>query len=191
MSRPRHSTEFEIDISNTKWTGVRSLTLKYHYCPSSLLPDLLVDLKERYGEECETKPITTGLIDLPGMIMTDRPIEELEVDGFTLKIPSQDFEVFAGRLFKLTPRRFNSGKEYYKLHGWMQCLVLTPSQHAALLSLMDKMLPEVSKRGKEADKEFSRRMRVLNEKSPIKVASHRDKESPDVIRVPEPKKDCN
>lgn len=137
---------------------------KAHFCPSGLAGGLIADLAARGAEgEPETKGVLQGLIDLPGMIMTDRPLEEIEIDGFTLKIPSQDFAYFVDELANKAPlRKFADGREYHKIHGWMVCVVMTPAQRDAVLARMAELLPEARKRSDEADEEFSRRLAEIN-----------------------------
>lgn len=185
------------NLQDELWAWVEHPGYKGHYCPRKLAAPLLAELGNRRnrdyperGGDGKIEPISEGGIDLPGMIMVDRPIEKIKIDTFTLSMPSQDFHEFFRELKFVHKRAFADGQEYYKIHGWLQCVVLTPEQRDLVLQAMADMLPDVLRRGEEADKEFSRRMRELN-KGGAQVISHRDKESPYVKRVPAPKKENN
>jgi hypothetical protein len=166
------------ELEDATWVRVMSGGFKTHFCPSGMAGALIADLAARGAEgEAKTDGVLEGLIDLPGMIMMDRPLERIEIDGFTLIIPSQDFTYFVDELANKAPvRKFADGQEYHKIHGWMVCVVMTPAQRQAVLEKMDELLPEASRRGDEADDEFSRRMSEIN-KDGVKVVSMRDKKN--------------
>jgi hypothetical protein len=183
------------DLTDFLWAFVWVLGYKPHFVPKSLVMGLIQDLagreheEEGAGEVYEIKGINRGGCDRPGMVMVDRPFEKIRIDTFDLELPSQDFEYFANKLFKTHERKLPTGERYYKIHGWMQCVMFTPEQRDMVLKAMEEMLPDVRKRADDADREFSRRLREIN-KDGVKVISHRDKESPHVKQLPE-KKDIN
>jgi len=185
----------ETDLTGFLWARVHILGYKVHFVPKSLVPDIVADLQSREhedplaGEVEEIEGVDHGGCDRPGMIMTDRPWETIKIDTFRLEIPTQDFEYFAKKLFKAPARKGPSGSTYYKIHGWIHCVVFTQEMRDLVLGAMAEMLDEVRERADAADREFSRRLRVLNENSPVKVISHRDKESPYVREVKVPKKE--
>ena len=163
---------------------------KFHYCPSEIVSDLVADIIARGGEEKEIKVVVEGRIDLPGMIMTDRPWESIKIGSFNLNIPSQDFSEFMIELASAPVRKFASGKEYYKIHSWRECVVFSPEQREMVLDVAEKMIDNVNKRADKADEEFSNCLANIN-KNGLKVISARDKKSPYVKRVAEPKKENN
>ena len=113
---------------------------KFHYCPSEIVSDLVADIIARGGEEKEIKVVVEGRIDLPGMIMTDRPWESIKIGSFNLNIPSQDFSKFMIELASAPVRKFASGKEYYKIHSWRECVVFSPEQREMVLDVAEKMI---------------------------------------------------
>lgn len=184
------------DLTDFLWAFVWVTGYKPHFVPKKLVTSLVGDLttreheEEGAGEVYEVRGVETGGCDRAGMIMVDRPYEKIKIDTFSLEFPSQDFEHFMLRLFKAPERKFQNGDRYYKIHGWLHCVMFTPEQRDLVLKAMEEMLPAVREKADAADKEFSRRMREIN-KDGVKVISHRDKESPHVKRVPRPKKDRN
>lgn len=70
-------------------------------------------------------------LDEPGMVCTDRPIEEFDFLGLKLRIPSEDVDSFLYRIERLVP---NGG--WYELHGFHRCLVLTDWQRIKLASVL-------------------------------------------------------
>jgi hypothetical protein len=172
---------------------------KPHFVPKRLTAALVAELEMRQQRdypECggegstQVEPRESGVIDLPGMCMVDRPHEEIKIDTFKLSIPSQDFKVFLRELALAPKRKFSDGQEYYKIHGWRVCVVFTLQQRDLVLHAMEEMLNSAEKRGNDADEEFSRRMAEINKDGP-RVISHRDKKSPYVKKVPKPPKENN
>jgi hypothetical protein len=186
------------DLQSELWAYVRVPAYKAHYCPRKLAAPLAAALETRWKNDHSDEdgpvnidPCNEGMIDLPGMIMIDRPMEKLKIDTFTLHIPSQDYWEFARELGFVHKRVFGDGQEYYKIHGRSTCVVFTPEQRDLVLAEMKAMLPDVKKRAEEADREFSRRMDKLNE-GEVRVVSARDKYSKNAPkRVPAPKKENN
>lgn len=166
------------ELDDASWVRVMMGGYKTHFCPSGMTAGLIADLTARGAEGSpQTDGVLQGLIDLPGMIMQDRPLERIEIDGFTLIVPSQDFTYFMDELANKAPlRKFADGQEYHKIHGWMVCVVMTPAQRERVLARMEELLPEAKKRGDEADEEFSRRIAEIN-KGGTKVVSWRDKKN--------------
>lgn len=154
---------------------------KIHWVHSSLLPGLMEDSAERGHPNPGHEPVEKGFIDNPGMILQDRSHEVLEVDGFLLTIPSEDFRYFYESLKKKTERTFNDGRKYFKIHGWLHCVVFTPEQRDACLALMEARLPEAEKRSKADTDRFKAAINEIN-KDGVKVISAK---APDSIpKVP-------
>lgn len=172
------------DLTDYLWAFVWVTGYKPHFCPKKLANGLLADLSGREhdtpgdGLIFKVEGTDSGGIDLPGMCMVDRPYEEIKIDTFKLSIPSQDFTHFVRALFEAPERMFADGEKYYKIHGWMHCIVFTPEQRDMVLKAMEEMLPEAARKAEEADREFSRRMEEIN-RDGVKVISHRDKYSKD------------
>ena len=154
----------EVDnLGSSSWVCVLFTGFKAHFCPRDLVGGLIADIESRDGETNKVEEVSEGAIDLPGIVMADRPWEVLEVCGLRLSIPSQDFEHFMAKLETAPERRFANGAKYHKIHGWLQCVVFTPEQRETALRAMNKMLPEARKRCDDADKEFLKRMDKVNE----------------------------
>jgi hypothetical protein len=169
------------NLSDSSWVRVFVPGFKVHFCPADMANDLKADLVDRMSDQSvresdvEVESSLSCLIDLPGMIMMDRPVEKFAIDDFTLEVPSQDFWYVMGELDRAAPlRTFASGREYHKIHGWMVCVVMTPDQRADLLKRMEKQLPDIQQRAAEADEEFSLRLKQIN-KDTVRVVSWRDK----------------
>ena len=163
------------DLKGTSWVVLRQAGTKSHFCHRDMVADLTVDLMSRFKEEVEVRGAVQGVIELPGMCMSDRPWEDIVVEDFKLQIPSQDFGYYRAILEKSSLRKFANGKEYYKIHGWMTCVVLSPKQREEVMKQMDEVAEEVDHRAEEADEEFSRRLSEVNKRSPVKIVSQRDK----------------
>jgi hypothetical protein len=93
-------------------------------------------------------------MDLPGMLMLNRKVREVEVDGLFICMPSQDWTNLLAR-FKLEKvRRFSDGTEYYKIHDRYYCLVLTVGQRNSLVAQMEAQKADADAEGEEDDRRF-------------------------------------
>lgn len=127
-------------MSTTQWRFLRfddldesKLMLKAHVAPAGLVRPLLNELASR-GHNTKTEPqsITHAGMDQPGMVYVDRPWEGFRLPGLVLRLPSEDVTSFYQRIEQLEVRRFANGQEYFKLHSWMNCVVLRPTHKIAL-----------------------------------------------------------
>jgi hypothetical protein len=139
--------------------------LKFHFVHKRLLAALCVDLQDRGFTLSEVEEVNSVLIDEPGMIAVDRPVEEVEevnsvlidepgmiavdrpvetvkLDLLKVTVPSEDVSSILERLGELRVRTFKDGTRYFKLKTWNVCLVLDESQKEflenTLLALVDK-----------------------------------------------------
>jgi len=175
----------EIESLNGPWVQLRfegAVPFKTHYCPSDMMTDLVADLVARGGELTRTEDTDKGCVDLPGIVLADRPWEDLMIGEFKLGIPSQDFEYFAVELERSPVRRFASGKEYHKIHGWLVCVIMTPKQREQALRDMVVMLPEARKHQQEADARLEKSLDRMRQAGYL---------APKPTLVPEPPKDRN
>jgi len=161
------------NLAAGSWAVVVFGGYKAHFCPSELVGDLIADIESRGGETMEVKETDKGGADLPGIVAVNRPWEDIAIGGFKLGFPSQDFEHFMGELESSPVRRFASGREYHKIHGWLHCVVLTPEQRGTVLKTMGEMLPVARERAEEANKEFLKVMDRANE-GRLRVVSWRE-----------------
>jgi hypothetical protein len=151
------------DLPAESWACIMFDGFKAHFCPSSLAGDLIADIGVRGGQTMEVREATEGWADLPGIVLANRSWEDVMVGEFKLGFPSQDFAYFMAELEASPVRRFVSGREYHKIHGWLHCIVLTPEQRAAALETMATMLPEARGRAEEENRRFLAKMDLVNE----------------------------
>ena len=140
---------------------------KPHIVQDSLVEDLEEDLERRSSEmetlEFDEKVIDTAELDLPGMICTTRSVRVLDVDGFRLEIPSQDFASFQYDFETAPVRKFDSGKEYVKIHGWRFCFVVTPAQRQSVLAQMVSQAEEAEAEAKADNDKFVKAIDEINQ----------------------------
>jgi hypothetical protein len=151
------------NLPSGSWALVQFEGFKAHFCPSELVADLIADIEVRGGPATEVTLAVKGGADLPGIVLANRSWEDIPIGGFKLGFPSQDFEHFMAELERSPVRRFASGREYHKIHGWLHCVVLTPEQRADVLRTMGEMLPEVRERADEENRLFLKAMERVNE----------------------------
>lgn len=117
-----------------------------HAVSEELYDVIVVDLERRGCELKEETPSKGVFFDRPGMIATERPVENLFVDGLELNIPSEDVLYFTAKLEALELR----DGCYYKLHdGWRCALVLTQGQRDELLAKLKELVPGAEARAAE------------------------------------------
>lgn len=132
---------------------------KSHGVPSYLVHSVLEDLTARavkdHGMEpgtllsYEEQEVTSAYIDEPGISITNMPTMDFKVDGLTIEMPVHDVGVMRSQLRNARRRTFSehgkglgAGMDYYKLHGFCRCLVLTPDIRSILLEQMDARVDE-------------------------------------------------
>jgi hypothetical protein len=111
------------------------------------------------------KEAEEACLDQPGMVMTDRGWETFEADGLRISFPTAEFEDFYDDLRHLPRREFENRVGYYKLHGWLHCIVMTVKMRDEAVQIMARLLPAVRERAKAEDAEWDRRIEEMN-KSP-------------------------
>lgn len=104
------------------------------------------------------EPTAKAFIDNRGMMMVDRTVQTLELDGLTIEIPSQDFSDFCYQLKFARSEHLDDQTVVWKLRGWLCGLVLTGMLRHALLDLMEDRLPAVELIAQEENAEFLRRV---------------------------------
>ena len=122
---------------------------KTHTAPGCLLADLIDDLRKRGHEpapilrppydgdveiEYRSPVLRTRMwcLDMGGMVCTDEPWITVRVDNLPIEVRACDVRDHVQRLARYEVRRFSSGRAYYKIHGWMHCIVLLPRQFRAV-----------------------------------------------------------
>lgn len=157
---------------NKPWLVLVADGWKHHYVPSELIEDISEDARRRFHEVQDVHNSDYAWMDLPGMIMVDRSIQDLDLDGgLRVSIPSEHFGYFAGAIMSAEPRIGHiTGKTYYKVHGWLHCTVLTQAQRDQLGELILARFKKVVEIAKAEAEEFDRRLasipNVASSKSP-------------------------
>ena len=152
----------EEKVPVTEWLLYVTGGWKPHWCPIELLAGLMQDAGAHGKPQGFFEPAHHGVVDLPGMIMADRTYQDFDLGGFTLSIPTEDIEHYYDKIRYNPLRTFGDGKEYYKIHGWLHCVVLTPSQRKELIGMIEVVLPAARKQSKIEKEEFRRRIAKIN-----------------------------
>jgi len=117
------------------WMYFPSQSVISHMVPKCLLRPLLADLASRGHPDAVYRgfPPTDYMdFDLPGVICADRPKEQISLAGLDLRIPCEDVVEMLAKLRTLPERYFANGRRYYKLKGYLRCVVLTANQRQKL-----------------------------------------------------------
>lgn len=134
---------------------------KPHFIPTEMFDDATEELVKRFDATIDSvKDVTSATIDLPGMIMADRSYVDFDLGGFTLSIPTTDIDFYYKELQGKV--RAVNGKQYYKLHGWIHCIMVTPKQRDAMLQKIEAERNAISDKAKAEDEEFDRRIASIN-----------------------------
>ena len=144
------------------WLMDSSGRCKSHALPETLSAAIIDDLQGRdFLIDYTTKETEEFCIDMPGMCMVDRSYHTFEIDGVSISIPSSEVSIFHEKLGR-REERIADGKPYYKLHGWLCCIVFTPDQREQMLSAMLAALPECEAIESAENAEFNSRMDKIN-----------------------------
>lgn len=127
---------------------------KFHFVSPSLFYSLVKDAEERGHTDIHSENCPVGIIDLPGMVSIDRTYSDIKVGQFTLTIPNQDFEFFYDELKNGEERTFSDGKKYYKIHGWLACVVFSPEERTEALAVMESIKDSALKLGNEDEEKL-------------------------------------
>lgn len=143
--------------------------VKSHFVGEELLTTIKDDLYSRVKDLALTvERCTSGYFDLPGMMSLTALQVEVDLKGLILSIPAWQVEDILGMIKNLKVRVSAEGKEYYKLHGYCRCIVLTPTQRDSfikqLTSELSRSIAIANLENGEFNKEF-----VDNPKAFIKV----------------------
>jgi hypothetical protein len=155
------------------WLRIAFADAITHACPGELAPDLIVDMahrgcpienyEEKYGTKSAAelggnpKVITKWSFDCGGAWYVGEPVESLILDGLLLKVPSSQFKYVLSDVRRSQVRRFDDGAPYHKLKFWMHATVLTPNQHASIVSWMEGKASDAAARYAEFDTERNRK----------------------------------
>ena len=139
--------------------------VKTHFIPEAIANEIVNELKDRFNTECKIYDTReSAWIDMPGMIMVDRTIEKFDLgDGSGFNFPTEDFDIIYERL-KSAETRYtkDTGTCYYKVHGWIQCVVLTSVQRRVLLKQLDAQSHDLKAKALAQKLEFTRRLNEVN-----------------------------
>lgn len=122
---------------NWKWIEVGG-DVKAHAAPETLEEAIIYDLQYRFRSPLgvlidDTKTFT---LDPGGMAWTTQKYQEFDIDGLKISVRNHDVGHFYV-IMKNLKQRESMGRPYYKVHGWLHCLVLEPKQYEELLAALD------------------------------------------------------
>lgn len=127
-------------MGNPHWRWLRFEHAKAHLVSAGLVSVIVADMKARDCVLESNEPIVEFSIDMPGMCRTDRPIETFRFMGLSVSMPTEDVASFAAEAGTLEPRG-TGGRQYFKLHGFHRCWVLSDAQRRLLLARLLRMTP--------------------------------------------------
>lgn len=149
--------------------------VKGHFIPESLYKDIMDELYTRYL----VMPFVEydkdqAVYDVGGMVMVDEewlswitPPKDLQI---TMRVTH--FQYAYDELLQLEPREVN-GQKYYKLHGWLHCIVLTPAQRDFLLKEWSITAESIKEKALLANLEFDKRLSEINSDKEVIISKPR------------------
>lgn len=152
-----------------KWYILQAEGWKAHAVPENLLHQLESDALARGHNDIRYYESKQFSIDMPGAILSDRSIENITFEGITFSIPSEDFFVFYEELADGKKRKFDSGEYYYKIHGWLACIVFTPELKEKFLTKMETMMDEVEERATKDIERMRESLRKISNKENVEI----------------------
>ncbi len=112
-------------------------SVKAHLVPDDLVRQVDQELRQRFQAFVVTvidKRGQTFRIDRGGAMLMSAKWVAVEIDGTIIEVPVRDIECFYMRLME-APARIIPGTHcgYYKMHGELHAIVLSPRQRKVLL----------------------------------------------------------
>lgn len=126
------------------WRALRFYGAKNHIVPSHLVQEIIDDLLARKCELESSEPITECGIDQPGMLAVGRPCVSFDLNGLEIDMPCEDVATFL-----LHTDGYKLRGNYYKVHGWLTCVVMTPAQFKQYRAVLARELPDSEQRAAE------------------------------------------
>jgi hypothetical protein len=141
------------------WTRIldKNQYMKSHIFHDSLMNALFMDLRKKHpnvDSKCDLEFQTEDQVyyfDLPGMSLRNEPTVLFNLDN-EQKIETRCHDVgeLIMKIENAKLRDYAEHGSFYKIHGFLQCLVLTPEQRKNLLSQMRNSLDECDERAEAA-----------------------------------------
>ena len=137
--------------------------------PSSIFKQYLQQISSGKTQPEAAESVT---IDMPGIIMSDRNYQTIELDGLIIEIPSSDFAIIHEQLARASEEVLPGGMSIFKIRGWMVGIVLTLEFRDQLLQKMSELLPSAKLIAQKEDEEYTRRIARVGGRSPVKAMSN-------------------
>ncbi len=123
------------------WTLIEFSGAKPHLSSAALCSPVIDDLDIRVGGQSRCTQLEPGAvhIDQGGAMLVDRTYQTVTFDGLELRVPTTELAYFLQELRAAQVRETND-IQYYKLHGWLHVVVLTPEQRDACITAWEIQL---------------------------------------------------
>ena len=144
-------TWYALDFNDRRVEG----SVKLHIVPHELVATVVADLKGRGSPYVTQNPIAECGFDYPGMVHMDDVWYDFPLDGLVAQFSARSFEGMLKQLRELSKRTAPSGLWYFKLHGYLNCLVLTPKDRVRLLDSMTSKLQEALAQAELENRRFN------------------------------------
>lgn len=139
--------------------------VKPHFVPDDLVAELRADICTRFNTVvADIAPRLAGdviRLDLGGPMMVDAEWVGVDLDGVVFEVPVRDVSQLYLELLQ-APARGRGTQGYYKLHGWIHALVLTPNQRNYVLATWARRLQEFHDKAEKEATEYRRRVAEIN-----------------------------
>lgn len=150
-------------------------TVKGHFCSEDLVQTISDEMYSRgLHQVTQILDRESALVDLPGMVLADRSYEQFDVGSFSLTIPSTDVDAFYSELTQARLRTIND-VEFYKIHGWVHCVILTPEQRKSVLEQMENRIASINERSMTDKVRFEKAISQINAEREIVIHKPRIK----------------
>ena len=148
-------------------------TIKPHWLPDSLEAAICDDISERFrapAAQVIPRDDEPFRIDRGGPMLMSAEWISVDLEGTPFEVPVRDVEDFYWEL-KAARRGGTGRKTYYKMHGWLHVVVLTPEMRETLLAAWGGRIQEYRDRASaEADK-FVHAVAEINKHPNIRLST--------------------
>jgi hypothetical protein len=138
-----------------------------HFCPTSMLADLLKDMAEHGVEVHGHGQVPSFVLNAPkAHRLVKHQVAMFPTDGVVIKVPAQDYEQVLSDLRLMQPGTFPSGKPFRRALFHEAIVVMSDEQRRALIEKMEGLMPEVMVAAASDDAQTALAVARHNEKNP-------------------------
>lgn len=156
-------------IGTRRWLFIHAEGHKVIWASPEVVEHVKDTLAKRNASISSEEEREAAWVDRPGMVLVDRNIWSINVDGLQIDIPASDFDSF---LEQVRAHKDDAGfngdndasRKYRSVYGWLHVIAMTQGQYDALYEAMLDAAPAVRILAQEEEDRLLAGLRLANER---------------------------